>query len=73
VRALQQLGDLGGLFGQGGQVDDDGLGAVAAAADGFDEGDAVVVAVFGGEQVARDGVGGPYKQTGSISYPQQNT
>ena len=39
-------------------MDDDGLGAVAAAAHGFDEGDAVVVAVFGGEQVARDGVGG---------------
>ena len=58
MRALQQLGNLGGLFGQGGQVDDNGLGAVAAAADGFDEGDAVVVAVFGGEQVARDGVGG---------------
>ena len=30
MRALQQLGDLGGLFGQGGQVDDDGLRAVAA-------------------------------------------
>lgn len=62
VGVVQAVGDGKGFFVQGGQADDDGRLAVAPAADGFDQRDAlatlVVLAVVRRQQVGRDGVGG---------------
>ena len=56
--AGQVVGNGKGFVAQGGQFDDDGGLALAPAAHGFEQGDAVVVFVVRGQQVCGDQAGG---------------
>jgi len=58
VRLAQQFGDPVGFVTQAGQPDDQRWLAIAAAADGVQQRDAVVVGVIGRQQVGGDQAGG---------------
>ena len=58
MRSAQQLGNFQGLVAQAGQANDQRRLPVAPATDRLDERNAVVVFVFGGQQVGGNQAGG---------------